>query len=435
MSRHRLLLLTASLVVTGAALAAGWLLWRTPEPPNVDLAGAEPALADAIDAARADVRAAPRSAAAWGKLGMVLRAHDFGTEANACFAQAQRLDPDDPRWPYLRALTLALADRDAAIPLLERAAERSGRNTAPRLRLAEVLLLQGRADDAEHQWRAVLAAEPGNPRAHLGLARLAHRRGAGRAAMGHLQHAVQSPLTRQAALTLRAQVKQQLGLSEEARADARLAAQGPEDPSWPDPFVEEVERLRVGAAARIELAVRLERQGRGAEAVALLEQTARDNPESGAADLALGEMLVRLGQPARAEAALRRATARTPDSAEAHFQLGNALFLQDRPQAAADAFRAAIRIQPGHALAHYNLGHCMLKLDDRPGATAAFRGALRHRPDHAAAHTNLADLLARDGNDAEAVAHLEAAVRLAPGDERARKLLAEVRARRPARAP
>src|SRR5438270_5558930 len=145
-SASRRTIVVVALVVIGAGIAllvAAWL-WRSPAPPDVDLAGVDPAIVQAIDAARAEVRAAPRSAATWGRLGMVLRAHDFAAEANACFAQAERLDASDPRWPYLHGLTVALTDRDAAIPLLQRAADRSPFNPTPRLRLAEVLLQQGR---------------------------------------------------------------------------------------------------------------------------------------------------------------------------------------------------------------------------------------------------------------------------------------------------
>src|SRR5262245_6998529 len=98
--RRRLALFLAAAVIGRGVV--GWLGWRgtAAAPPEVDLAGAEPAVARAVEAARAEVLRAPRSAAAWGRLGMVLRAHDYGAEANECFAQAERLDAADPHWPY-----------------------------------------------------------------------------------------------------------------------------------------------------------------------------------------------------------------------------------------------------------------------------------------------------------------------------------------------
>src|SRR5262249_15507004 len=149
---------------SAAGLAAGgyWFLWRAPDPapPAVDLTGAEPSVARAIERARAEVQKAPRSAAAWGRLGMLLRAHDYGEVSQVSLARAEQLDAQDPRWPYLQGLTLVLADREAALPLLERASDLSPDSSAPRLRLAEVLLMQGRPDEADRHFRLVLKAEP-----------------------------------------------------------------------------------------------------------------------------------------------------------------------------------------------------------------------------------------------------------------------------------
>jgi tetratricopeptide (TPR) repeat protein len=437
--RRRLLVLAVAGALAGLALAGAWYFWPAPDnsPPEPDLTGAEPEVAKAIRKARAEVQKAPRSAAAWGRLGMLLRAHDYAAAASACLARAEQLDAKDPRWPYLQGLTLVLTDREAAIPLLERASDRSPRSTAPRLRLAEVLLQQGRLDEAGRHFRRVLDAEPGNPRAALGLARRAQRRGELREALDHLQRAVASPLVRKAALLLRAEVHQQLGEGDAAAADLRAAAPLPEDPRWPDPYVEEVEGLAVRGHTQLALdkAKQLFQQLRLPEAAEVLEEAARDDPAADRVFRFLGEVRLRLGEPARAEQALRHALELTPDAAEVHSQLGTALFLQDRWDAAERSFRRAVELKPAHAMAHYNLGHCRLKLKDQAGAVAAFREALRYRPGYADAHTNLGDLLAQQGKDAEAQEHLEEAVRLAPEDERPRRLLAEVNARRAAKRP
>src|SRR5439155_19466770 len=92
----------------------------------------------------------PRSALPWGRLGMVLVAHDRTAEANQCFAQAEQLDPREPRWPYFQGVALSLGAPEEALPKLQRAVELCGDAAeAPRRRLAELLLLQGRAEEAE----------------------------------------------------------------------------------------------------------------------------------------------------------------------------------------------------------------------------------------------------------------------------------------------
>src|SRR5207245_10323575 len=121
---------------------------------------------------------APRSAKSWGRLGKVLLAHEFSDEARACFAQAEALDPREPRWSYHQGTILSQGEPDAAIPKLQRAVEGCGNDPdAPRLRLAEILLSQGHPGDAKAQCERVLRRDPAHAHAHVALARLAYQRG------------------------------------------------------------------------------------------------------------------------------------------------------------------------------------------------------------------------------------------------------------------
>src|SRR5438034_11634100 len=138
----------------------GWYLWdwyAAPAPPAVSFADADPVVADVLSAARQEVRRKPRSAAAWGRLGQLLRAHGYKPESNLCFAQAERLDPKDPRWPYLQGISLRSDDPEAAIGHLRRAVALGGSvPDALPLGLAEVCLQQRILDEAEQHFRQVL---------------------------------------------------------------------------------------------------------------------------------------------------------------------------------------------------------------------------------------------------------------------------------------
>src|SRR5438034_1460568 len=105
-SRFRSRITLGSLTVL-ALLAAGYASYRywrpadpTQRPPVVELAGADPLVAKAVEAARAAVEAQPKAGAAWGKLGMVLFAHDYNAESLVCLIRAEQLSPADARWPY-----------------------------------------------------------------------------------------------------------------------------------------------------------------------------------------------------------------------------------------------------------------------------------------------------------------------------------------------
>ena len=62
----------------------------------------------------------------------------------------------------------------------------------------------------------------------------------------------------------------------------------PDDPPWPDPYLEEMEEFRTGLHATTARANLLISQRRTPEAVALLGRLVRERPESGPAWLALG---------------------------------------------------------------------------------------------------------------------------------------------------
>src|SRR5207245_1393041 len=93
-------LISACVGIILITIAAGlfWCRSAPPDPPELVLTGVDPAVVKVLEDSRAAVLQAPRSAAAWGRLGMVLVVHDFHAEANRCFAQAERLDGRDPRW-------------------------------------------------------------------------------------------------------------------------------------------------------------------------------------------------------------------------------------------------------------------------------------------------------------------------------------------------
>src|SRR5262249_29487024 len=359
-----------------------------------------------------------------GRLGMVLAAHSFYPESVASFAEAQRLDPGEVRWPYFRGVALTLGDPDAAIPYLRRAVELCGpADDAPRLRLAEVLLGQGQPREAEELFRQVLAHDPDNAHAHLGLSRLAYQRNDWPDSLAHLDGAADSPLTRKRAHTLLAEVHRRRGDPSAAERERRLAEDLPDDPEAPDPFLEDLERRQVGRPARLARASRLLKQDRVAEGVAVLRELVRDCPDSASAWLGLGRALIQQQHYRPAEQALCEAARLEPERVEGQFYLGVALFQQGRTPDATAYFHRATELRPDYALAQYNLGQCLKAQGDRGGAVAAFRAAVRYKPHFAQAHTDLGELLAQEGQRDLALQHLRLAAELDPTDVRAKTIL------------
>ena len=410
-------------LLTGAGGYLGYRATRVPVPA-VDLRGADPAVAQAIDAARRAVEAAPRSAPAWGALGEVRLCYDCRPEAETCLARAEALDPREPRWPYLRGVALQAADPGSALPPLRRAADLGPAPPAVRLRLAEALAQQGESDAAAEQFRAILAPDPDDPRAHLGLARLACDRDDLPAALPHLERAAAGPQAPRQAHTLLAEVRRRLGDRAAAAREQEQADRLPEDPPAPDPFLEEVEALRVGKQASLQLLQRLRRQGRDEDARQLADRLERQYPDVGW--LVEGRLLLQKGDLAGSERAFRQAVALAPDAVDAYQDLGDVYLRENKDAEAAASFARVLQLEPDYGPAHRKLAECRLRQGDRAGALRHLREAVRLLPHRPEVHRDLGELLAREGRTEEALAQLRQAVRLAPDDRGTRDLLEQV---------
>jgi tetratricopeptide (TPR) repeat protein len=440
--KSRRLWLVSSILLGVAVLAAGLgaSIWRRvalakphssenplPEPPSLAATDVDPAVMKAVLAARSAVLQSPHSAEAWGKLGMILSAHEFPSEANLCFVQAEQLDPREPRWPYYQGIELTQRDPEKGAAKLQQAIELFGDSPdAARLRLGELFLKQGRLDEAEDQFRRLLQWHPDHGRAHLDLARLALERGDLPASLNHLNRSMSDRRTQKASRVLAAEVHQRFGEPVAADQQRRQAAQLLEDPPWPDPLMEEVLRLRTGKQVRLARADRLLSQGKQAEAIALLQGTVLDYPDSDWAWLLLGRAFLGRGELPAAEEALRSAVKLTDGSIEVQFYLGVVLLLRENTPEAASCFRRATEIKPDFAEAHHNLGHCLLRQGDRTGAVEAFRRAVNCKPNYGDAHRDLGELLAQNGQFGLALVHLRYAFQLNPAEPRGKKLLQHV---------
>ena len=90
-ARHWYLGLGLLLLTAGLGGGIYWAFFAGPkviDPPTPELSGVDAAIREAVEEGLAQVRKTPRSADAWGRLGMILTSHIFGNEALACFMAA-----------------------------------------------------------------------------------------------------------------------------------------------------------------------------------------------------------------------------------------------------------------------------------------------------------------------------------------------------------
>ena len=425
-SRSRSLFVAAAVL---ALLLGGYLYQRANRPvvppPNVDLEGTDPAVVAAVEQGRARVQESPHSEEAWGKLGMVLLVHQFEPQAAFCFEQAERLGPNEVRWPYFQALVAMLkSDHLTAKGKLERAVALCGDEfDGPRLLLAEVLLELEDFDEAQRHFSLLLEKNPRHARAHLGLARIAIKRGNLRDSLVPLRMVQTSLWTQHAACELLAEVHEQLGNHSEAEAARRRATELPPDRNWPDPLRDELAAMYTGKVAWLRQAESHDREGRRAEALELFQRTVRTYPDAEDAWLALGKALHERNMLAPAENALRRACALAPTRHEPVNELGRVLIAQGNRAEAMKCFRKALELKPNAAQVWYNLGSCLVGADDRAGALEAYSKAAHYAPEMFEPQFALAVLLADKGRPAEALEHAQHAVQLRPSHLPALQLL------------
>lgn len=116
-------------------------------------------------------------------------------------------------------------------------------------------------------------------------------------------------------------------------------------------------------------------ESKPAEAVKMLQQALRLDPDLPTLRYQLGIAFHAIGDEADAEAELREAVSRTPDSAAAHNYLGIVLFQVGNAKAAIEEFRAAQELAPTDPNAHFNLGEALARARDSQGALEELRVA------------------------------------------------------------
>jgi tetratricopeptide (TPR) repeat protein len=401
-----------AILVVGGAVAFGWWVARPgvhvvtpPEPENITKAE----LRKSVEDARRLILEQPQSVKSWSDYGMLLLAHKCYAEADICFAEASRLEPESAEWFYYRYMnSLRLnSDPDRHLEFLRQAEQRAASlpeesRLAVRLRLGELLLEREEIAEAETLYRAEWQKHPGNKRIALGLGRIAFRQGDKQQAVKYLTPLQETPAARQVTLMLAALSQQFKDRAAEALCAERLSVLGM-DTDWPDPFytrMYEYESPEIKAQNKIP---RLIQQGSYRQAAELCVARLKDGPDF-SLYLGAGVNFVRARDFERGLKMLRSAEQLEPDNPYGTFTIAESLLLwgtverelnSSSPQAEAhwrEAILAAqrtIQLKANHAQAFLVLGQAQLKLGQPEAALEAFQRGVDCRPELFALHYNL----------------------------------------------
>ncbi len=232
---------------------------RSPQPPAIPApvtADMQAPVAELIGEARAAIVAEPGSAAAWGRLGMVLDAHHLYGDSAVCYERAHELDPAEFRWAYFLPIVL---DHDGApaetiVRQLANAAQIEPRHAPLYGRLGEVLARSGRLDEAKAAYERAIEIAPQYPIAHRGLGQVALAEGDAAGALRDLERAIALQDGDRGTYAALAQSCRQLGMAERAKSAAARSAQLPDLYTYLDRIRAEVSNLGVSTTVLIDRA-------------------------------------------------------------------------------------------------------------------------------------------------------------------------------------
>ena len=154
--------------------------------------------------------------------------------------------------------------------------------------------------------------------------------------------------------------------------------------------------------------------GRLSDAEKLSQSLTQEYPKHQFAWKVLGAVLGQTGRNSEAANANQTAVVLSPQDAEAHYNLGNTLKELGRLCEAEASYTQAIALKPDYAEAHNNLGATLRELSRLDEAEARYRQAIAFKPDLAEAHSNLGVTLKEVGRLEEAYPSYIQAINLKP---------------------
>jgi len=278
---------------------------------------------------------------------------------------------------------------------------------------------EGKLEEAEKLYRAILGAQPQHADAHHNLGVLAVSVGKVEGAIPHFK----------AALNANVQVEQfwlsyidaliSLGRVD----DAREALQGSKASGLKSEKIDQLGiQLSTSAPASVSMAkpakaqidglIALYTQGKLDEALAQGNALAGQFPNDATIPNIVGAVYSALGRLEEAIVSLNKAIELKTDYADAYNNLGAAFKDLGRFEDAADNYNKAIEYDPTFAAAYTNLGVVLNNLGKYEESIQSYSKAVELRPDFSIGHNNLAIALSKANRYGEAASSFETAIQI-----------------------
>jgi tetratricopeptide (TPR) repeat protein len=270
---------------------------------------------------------------------------------------------------------------------------------------------EGKLEEAERLYRAILQSQPTHPDANHNLGVIAVSVNKANAALSFFKTALETnPKIEQFWLsyigTLLTENK-----TKAAKAAILDARKQGFDSEKINALENQLKQLSVSSKApdsnispsesQLNNLLELYQNGRYEEAEKLAVSITQQFPEHPFGWKALGVVLAQTDRSSESLVAKQKVLHLTPQDAEAHSNLGNTLNDLGRFEEAEASLKQAIALKPDFTQAHYNLGITLKELGRLEEAEASYTKAIALKSDYAEAHCSLAVVLTELGRLAE----------------------------------
>jgi tetratricopeptide (TPR) repeat protein len=363
----------------------------------------------------------PRKATYQKKLAELLTLQGRRDEAFKMIEDVLAANNNDPEAKALRAgLQLQsgkMEDVDKAIAEMESVLSKMPNNPVVRFNLGEAYLNKRIVDKALSQFQEALKINPGYVPAKNGMARILMMRKEFAKAQQLAGDVLKSAPRNQQAILLRAAATMNLGDREAARKQLQDVLKA--NPALRDArsllaqldltdkrLAEAEESYRalmsfnppdirgVLGLAEVHMAA-----GRAPQAMALLEESARNNPNVPVYRMAVANLFVRTNQYPKAIERFAALTQEFPNRADLHMRLAESYRRGGNTQEAYKHFETASKISPRDSMPLIQMVAILEAMGDKEKGLAIYQKILEVSPDNPVALNNLAYNLAESGRD------------------------------------
>lgn len=381
--------------------------------PQPVLEGLTADTAKELTSARDAVLLHPDDATRAGHYGMLLHAYRQEKIAAVMYERASQLAPEEYRWSYYHAYLLeSLGDPDAAVTAYGEALRINLNYSPGHLRMANLLLSQGRESEARDQYLAILKTNPGFTPAAVGLGQAFIAMNNETAAQKVFDQVLLQDSTNAKAHYGLAQIQRSLGdtvaatehlrLFEQFRSVQRLS---------PDRLLSEIGELNKSDRPSMQRARNSLSRGDVQGAIAHFEQAIERNPDNTGARVSLVGLYSAVNDFASAEKRYNEALPLVPDNAKLHFNFGFSQQRRGLHSAAIQIFGRALSLNPDDADSLAYLGVSQLTTGERDAALASFQRAVTLNPQQREGNARLGQVLLENGDAKNAVQYLTTATR------------------------